>query len=231
MGLMLIAYATLIVAFVWSAIWIIGLGDALSTSNGGILFFLFLSYYWVHQVLTNTLTVTTAGTVGTWWHVPEEANSCCSSAIQDSFCRATTYSFGSICLGSLLVAIIQALRSLAESSRNNDDGGQILACIIDCILACIQGIIEYLNKWAYIYVGLYGFGYFEAGKNVIQLFQHKGWTVIISDDLCDRVLFMVSLGVGLISGLVSLALAAANPSLLESLQIEDGAASAGAGFV
>eukprot|EP00339_Tiarina_fusa_P004999 CAMPEP_0117064156 /NCGR_PEP_ID=MMETSP0472-20121206/44798_1 /TAXON_ID=693140 ORGANISM="Tiarina fusus, Strain LIS" /NCGR_SAMPLE_ID=MMETSP0472 /ASSEMBLY_ACC=CAM_ASM_000603 /LENGTH=488 /DNA_ID=CAMNT_0004784167 /DNA_START=43 /DNA_END=1509 /DNA_ORIENTATION=+ len=226
MGLTFVAYLMLLLAFGWSALWFVGLGEALSSSNGAVLFFLFLSYYWVHQVLSNTVTVTTAGTVGTWWFVPEEASSCFSSGVQDSFCRATTYSFGSICLGSLIVAVVQALRALAHMSRDSEDM-QLLVCIIDCILACIQDIIEYLNKWAYVYVGLYGFGYMEAGKSVFQLFQQKGWTVIISDDLCDRVLFMVSLAVGFLSGLISLALAAADPNLLAALQLEGGVGTAG----
>jgi hypothetical protein len=190
------------------------------------LFLLLVSYYWVHQVLTNTVHVTTAGTAGTWWFVPNEANSCWSSAIQDSFRRTMTYSFGSICFGSLLVAILQARRALAHMSQNNEEM-QMLTCIIDCILACIQDILEYLNKWAYVYVGLYGFGYLEAGRNVIQLFQQKGWTVIISDDLCDRVLFMISIGVGLLSGLVGLALAAADDSLLATLDLGGNNATAG----
>lgn len=41
------------------------------------------------------------------------------------------------------------------------------------------GIIEYLNKWAYVYVGLYGYSYLEAGRNVITLFENKGWTAIV----------------------------------------------------
>lgn len=76
-------------------------------------------------------------------------------------------------------------------------------------------------------LGLYGFGYLEAGRNVIQLFQQKGWTVIISDDLCDRVLFLVSLGVGLLSGLVGLACAAADENLLAGLALEEGTDTAG----
>lgn len=59
---------------------------------------------------------------------------------------ALTTSFGSICFGSLVVAIIQALRSLANEARNNGDA-QCLACIAECILACLQGIVEYFNKW------------------------------------------------------------------------------------
>lgn len=61
-----------------------------------------------------------------------------------------------------------------------------------------------MNKWAYIYVGLYGFSYLEAGRNVIQLFQQKGWTAIITDDLTDNVLFMMSAAVGLACGLIGL---------------------------
>lgn len=39
------------------------------------------------------------------------------------------------------------------------------------------------NKWAFVYVGIYGFGYIEAGKNVIELFKSRGWEAIIADDL------------------------------------------------
>jgi hypothetical protein len=204
-GLYVVAYGITAVSAGWSTLWFIGLGNALAASNGGILFLLFLSYYWTTQVLSNIVHVTTAGVVGTWWFVPFEAGvgtaSFWSQAVTDSFSRATTYSFGSICLGSLLVAIIQALRALASSARQNDDC-QILVCIIDCILACIQDMIEYFNQWAYVYVGLYGFSYIEAGKNVFQLFQQKGWTVIITDDLNERVLLISTLGVGFLTGFV-----------------------------
>jgi Plasma-membrane choline transporter len=58
------------------------------------------------------------------------------------------YSYGSICFGSLLVALIQALRALEHHTRDNDDF-QFLSCIIQCILGCLQGILEGINRWAY----------------------------------------------------------------------------------
>jgi Plasma-membrane choline transporter len=81
-----------------------------------------------------------------------------------------------IYLFRFLVAIVKALRATLEHARNNDDM-QFLVCLIDCILSCIQGMIEYLNKWAYIYVGMYGFSYLDAGREVINLFRQKGWDV------------------------------------------------------
>ena len=74
--------------------------------------------------------------------------------------RATTGSFGSICFGSLLVAIIQTLRALVESLRGNDDVegcAAFLLCLVSCFLRCIEGMLEYFNKYAYIYVGMVSF--------------------------------------------------------------------------
>jgi len=99
----------------------------------------------------------------------------------------------------LLVAIIETLKTIARSARD-DENFNFLACIIECILSCLQDLLEYFNKWAYVYVGLYGYSYIEAGKNVITLFKNRGWEVIIADDLVANALFLVSLVVGVISG-------------------------------
>lgn len=203
LGLVVVAYTFLAIAFGWSVWWSVTAGASLSSLGTGSLFFFLLSYYWVHQVLQNTVHVTTAGVIGTWWFIPHEASSCWSSAIQDSFCRATTYSFGSICFGSFLVALVQTLRAMHRIAHENDDCS-FLICFIDCILGCIEGILEYLNKWAYVYVGLYGYSYLDAGRNVMTLFQHKGLTTLITDDLTDNVLVMVSAAIGLACGLVGL---------------------------
>lgn len=126
------------------------------------------------------------------------------------------------------MAFIQALRQLANQARANGEGGA-LACIAECILGCIQGIIEYFNKWAYTYVGLYGYSYLEvravlqithyhgllefelttvgqAGKNVFTLFRNRGWEAIIADDLVGNTLFLVSIVVGGLSGVAGIIL-------------------------
>lgn len=54
---------------------------------------------------------------------------------------------------------------------------------------------------AFVYVGLYGYSYLEAGKNVLQLFTNRGWSVIYTDTLCEFLLFMISCGIGLLTGL------------------------------
>lgn len=58
-----------------------------------------------------------------------------------------------------------------------------------------------------MFVGLYGYTFIESGKNVINLFKTRGWTTIVTDTLAQGVLGMVSAAVGLITGLVALAIA------------------------
>mmetsp|Transcript_3897 Transcript_3897/g.4518 ORF Transcript_3897/g.4518 Transcript_3897/m.4518 type:complete len:481 (-) Transcript_3897:165-1607(-) len=221
LGLAVVAYIFLAIAFVWSIWWSVAATGTMSVLGEGALFLFFLSFYWTHQVIQNTIHVTSAGVIGTWWFDPSEASSYWSSALTDSFRRATTYSFGSICFGSLLVAVVQALRAINENARSQDEC-QVLVCLIDCLLGCIQGIIEYLNKWAYIYVGLYGYGYLDAGRNVWTLFQTKGWTTIITDNLIDNVLFMISVVIGLATGIVGLVIAVSNDGIFDGAGVEVG---------
>ncbi|KAL7579981.1 hypothetical protein ACA910_004974 [Epithemia clementina (nom. ined.)] len=221
LGLILVAYMFIALAFGWSLLWFLGLGNAFAGSSLAIVFLMFLSYYWTHQVLQNTMHVTTAGVIGTWWFAPAEADRFWATALTDSLIRATTYSFGSICFGSFLVAFVQALRALEHYARGNDDMS-FLVCIIQCLLACIQGMMEFLNRWAYIYVGLYGFNYIEAGRNVMTLFQNKGFTVIISDDLASNVLFMMAVGIGLATGIIGLLLGYSDPNLFVGMGFDNG---------
>jgi hypothetical protein len=45
------------------------------------------------------------------------------------------------------VAIIQAIRQIVETARQNDEIGNALSCCIDCILGIIESLVEYFNKW------------------------------------------------------------------------------------
>lgn len=242
-GVVIVAYFFVALAFGWTILWSISLmgvweqvvetevqvGEYQQNSvNYGYLFLLFLSYFFTHQVIQNTMHVTVAGTVGSWWFSPESG----CSGMTGSLLRALTTSFGSICFGSLLVAIIQATKALAQSARNNDNA--ILICIAECILNCLESILEYFNKWAFVYVGLYGYGYIEAGKNVFTLFKNRGWEAIIADDLISNVFFFLSLCVGGICAAIGYAFNedSLNGSFVNSPNPASiGATCAGLGFV
>ena len=182
---------------------------------GGIVGFLFLlSFYWTHQVMKNVVRVTVSGVVGTWWFSPAEAASLCSDAVRHSLIRSTTSSFGSICFGSLIVAILHILRNALHSAQNNRNAG-VLRCIAMCILSYIERLVEYFNKWGYVYIGLYGYSFWEAGPKVLQLFASRGWTTLINDQLIYRVMILMSLVMGLLNGVLAAVVVLLFPSFLK----------------
>lgn len=173
-------------------------------AQGGWILPWILFLFWTQQVMKNVIHTTVAGIVSTWYFDPPNAQGCCSAAVRDSTKRSLTTSFGSICLGSLLVAIIQTLdyvvQNLRRNSENNEQSGGValLLCCLDCILQCLESIMEYFNKWAFIYVGVYGYPYVEAGKKVMTLFSERGWTVVINDNLVSGALGLMSFTIALL---------------------------------
>jgi hypothetical protein len=121
-----------------------------------------------HQVVKNALNVVVAGSVASWWF-----NTGSSNVVGGALKRAFTTSFGSICMGSLIVAVLRALEQMAREARRRGDSA---ACIAECILSCLTDMMEYFNKWAFVYVGIYGYSFANAGKKVFSMFGDRGWT-------------------------------------------------------
>lgn len=65
--------------------------------------------------------------------------------------RASTTSFGSICFGSLLIAIIQTLNLLVnqaryEAQREGSMFQVFVLCCLQCILQIFGDLLEYFNR-------------------------------------------------------------------------------------
>lgn len=56
-----------------------------------------------------------------------------------------------------------------------------------------------------MYVGVYGYPFLTAGKKVMTLFQHRGWTVVINDNLVSNALGLMCFVIALLSGFIPLA--------------------------
>ena len=224
-GLFFLSIGALFTIYAWSFMWMIAFAGVVyhdqqkpqvpcSDANGEdsmcdqqpstvAVVFLLLCLYWTQQVIQNTLHTTTAGAVSSWWILPEDealsSRGCCGQDVSDALYRSCTYSFGSICFGSLLVAILQTLEQMARQTRNRRD---IVSCVIQCIVICLRAYLEYFNSWAFCYVGIYGYDYLSAGRKVIDLFKARGWTTLITDRLIFRVLMFANLGIAALTGAV-----------------------------
>ena len=174
----------------------------------GPYFGLLVSFYWGLQVFRNISHTTTAGVVGSWWFLPQQFSGVVSGALR----RSCTWSFGSICFGSLLVSIIRALEQIANGARGRDGEQSAIACLVQCILSCIRSLLEWLNRWAFTYVGIYGYSFGVAGKAVFELFGTRGWSMIINDSLIENTLSLAAFMNGALCAGIGAALVTAEKS-------------------
>lgn len=118
-------------------------------------------------------------------------------ATRGAFKRAMTYSFGSISFGSLVVALINMLRqavSIAQSQQAQQ--GNMVASIAFCLLGCVIGLIDwavqFINRYAFSHIALYGKAYIPAAKDTWKLMRDRGIDALVNDCLVGPVLTMGS---------------------------------------
>jgi hypothetical protein len=201
-----------VLQIVWALVWILAayaavnhgeyIGEGQEYGVGkkfGILVGMLLIFFWANFVLRNIVTVATAGTVSSWWHHATRDRVPLTST--KALIRALTLSFGSICFGSLVVSIIETIHFILGSLQKAlaQQGNAIAVCLVGCINSIVLSIerwVKYFNRFAYAYVGIYGYGFVTSGKRVFDLFASKGWTAITNDSLIVNVLLFGKIAIG-----------------------------------
>jgi len=108
-----------------------------------------------------------------------------------SFGFAVTKGFGPVCFGSLIIAIIRTLRYIARSGKDSRNGVvKIVGCIIDCLLACIEDMVEWFSSFAYVQVALRGCGFCDAARATMHLCTSANVDKICASVLTGSVTFM-----------------------------------------
>lgn len=199
LALLGVAAGALLMQATWGLVWVLaigsiagqredmGEGNTESSNTGFSLSFLFaaiLSLYWGIEVLKYTVACTVNGTVACWYFHPRH-----SVTVASSLFRSATYNFGSICVGALLLAVVQTAHTILSLLRNRREGSgsdrrrggsnnvhilEYCALVVaEAILACLESVMVYFNKYAFCYVAGFGEDFFESGKQVVRLFAER----------------------------------------------------------
>ncbi|KAL2651243.1 hypothetical protein R1flu_019371 [Riccia fluitans] len=195
----IVSYGAVIISVLWIGLWSFGASGAIATMShaAAIVFGLLVSLYWTMEVIRNVVHVTVAGTVGTFYF--QQQNMPRNPTVH-ALRRATSTSLGSICLGSLIVAILEAIRVMVRGLQGQCN--EFVVCCLSCLLGVIESLMQYFNKWAYIQVALYGKTFVKASKDTWNMFKEQGLDVLINDDLTSTVLFIGCIIGGVLSAIL-----------------------------
>ncbi|CAG8490117.1 5826_t:CDS:2 [Ambispora leptoticha] len=164
--------------------------------------FLLFSFYWTSQIIKTIVHVTDAGAYAAYYFLEGTPQGTGSAPTLSSLKRACTTSLGSICFGSLIIAALNTMKAIFRTIANSDDGAcGFLACCVEYLLACIEGLVEYFNHYAYVQVAIYGKSYCTAAKDTWRLIKDRGIEAVINDNLIGNVLTMGAIFIGVLCGL------------------------------
>jgi len=168
-----------------------------------LLIFLFvLVYIWGQLVSMNTAHTACAGVYGRWYFQKDAG-----APVLNSLRVAWTTSFGSICYGSFIVALVRAVQAVVRALRKEaEEDGNIVLCIvlriIECMIDCAGDIIEGITEWAYIQCAVRGVGFCDACWATFAVWVHSSVDAVVAALLIDLVPFLGALLVGALSAIV-----------------------------
>jgi hypothetical protein len=178
--------------------------EKLDAAECAAILYAVFSLYWNFQVVENVVQTTIAGTMASFYFL-----SGTGAAIADpvfmSMRRAMTLSFGSICFGSLLVAIIQFIRFLLNSARGKDRNS-LPAVLADCMLRIIEDVARFINFYAYVHVAIYGKPFLASAQDTWKMIKEHGIDVIINDNIVGSSMGVAIFLISCVNGLIAFVL-------------------------
>lgn len=166
----------------------------------GVLVVVFYCGYYISEVIRTVIHCVISGIFGSWYYMSKSDQGMPRRPALGSFKRAMTRSFGSICFGSLLAALMDLLRAILKMLRKNVTSKsssrfvlQIVFSVLDWIIGCVEWVAEYFNRYAYSFVSLYGKSYLRSAKETWHMVREKGMDALINDNLIGAALALFSM--------------------------------------
>ncbi|KAL3482346.1 plasma-membrane choline transporter-domain-containing protein [Aspergillus californicus] len=184
----------------------------------GLVVYVTFAMYWFSEFIKNTVHTTIAGVYGSWYFFANSPRGMPAHATRGALKRATTYSFGSISFGSLIIAIINFLRQICSVAQRHESAegnllGSIGFWILGCFISLLDWLVTFFNRYAFCHIALYGKAYIPAAKDTWTMMKDRGIDALVTDCLIGPVITMGSMFVSYVCALLAyLYLQFTNPS-------------------
>jgi len=153
-----------------------------------------LGFYWTYYFIKAVGKTTICGTVATWYWAPTNAYGkkiYQKNAIIKTFLRICWYNLGSLAFGSLILGIISLLKyilakvqKVAEKEKENKFVRWLIRCL-RCCLECIDKVVKFITKKAYVEIAIYGYSFCTATYKASKIILRNAFRIIVIDKIGD----------------------------------------------
>jgi hypothetical protein len=158
-----------------------------------LMLFQVFAFLWIVAFLSAVYQHVVAGSVAGWYFSRDVMSTRPRENAFSSLFHALTTSSGSLAFGSLVLAFVQFLNFLLELTKKSNTKNRFLVCLISalqCLLGCIQGIVQYINKFAYIHIAMHGSSFCKGARSCFDLISRNFFSAVIMDTIAGFVLFV-----------------------------------------
>ncbi|ORX45760.1 DUF580-domain-containing protein [Piromyces finnis] len=158
-----------------------------------------LGFYWTYYFVKAIGKTTIGGVVATWYWAPTNdygKKVYQRNAILKTFARVCWYNLGSLALGSLILGIISLIKyilakiqKMAKKNGNNAFVKCLIGCL-RCFIECLDRIVKYITKNAYIEIAIYGYSFCKASYKATKLILRNAFRVVIIDRISSIVFIL-----------------------------------------
>ncbi|XP_023574107.1 choline transporter-like protein 5 isoform X2 [Octodon degus] len=165
--------------------------------------FLFL---WLVNFVLALAQCTLAGAFASYYWAMKKPDDIPRLPLFTAFGQAVRYHTGSLAFGSLILALIQTFKVILEYldrrlKKAENVVSKFIKCCLICCFWCLEKLIKFLNKNAYIMIAIYGKNFCRSARDAFNLLMRNILKVAVTDEVTH---FVLILGKILISALIGI---------------------------
>eukprot|EP00754_Rhynchopus_humris_P045833 Rhum_TRINITY_DN5328_c0_g1::Rhum_TRINITY_DN5328_c0_g1_i1::g.17027::m.17027/K15377/SLC44A2_4_5; solute carrier family 44 (choline transporter-like protein), member 2/4/5 len=146
------------------------------TTKNNMIYYVFFGFLWTLGVLNAIGYFVISASTVQWYYSHKddgEKSSTCVLGWLRGYAWAFCYHLGCLVTGALLVAIVQFVRFILQKFtnkfRNSSSAARCLMCCVDCCLAYLERVLQYISKNAYIMCAIEGAGFWCSCCSAVQV--------------------------------------------------------------
>ncbi|GFS26601.1 choline transporter-like protein 2 [Elysia marginata] len=163
--------------------------------------------FWLVNFVSALGQLTLAGAFSSYYWTFNKSKDLPTFPVTGAFYRCFRYHLGSLAFGSLLIAIVQVIRTILEyidsklKGSENEVAKFLMKCL-KCCFWCLEKILRFITKNAYIMMGVHGKNFCSSAKDAFNLILRNVVRVFVLDKVTDFLMFICKL---VVVGLVGVA--------------------------
>eukprot|EP00301_Raphidiophrys_heterophryoidea_P020979 c5536_g1_i1.p1 GENE.c5536_g1_i1~~c5536_g1_i1.p1 ORF type:complete len:654 (-),score=162.71 c5536_g1_i1:78-2039(-) len=176
------------------------------------LFYNFVGLIWIETFIFAITRTTIAGTASAWYftrdhdEIAGKSDQLSFLIVGRSLFRTLRYNLGSLAFGSFVLTLTSLVKwfidgclAIAKKTEKSPSMQWFIA-FVNCCVKVIAKLIEYITKYSYIQISMYGISFCDAAHRSANLMEKNAAKIGVVDTVGDLMLFFCQLAVSVTIG-------------------------------